>query len=87
MKKTITIIIAIAAIGFYFMLSGCKVNQDIADKSGAQLWAENCRRCHNAPDQYTHNPESWITVGLHMQSRALLTNRERDKIINFLSEN
>ena len=85
MKKITTIIIAIAGIVLYTSVNGCKVNQEIADKSGAQLWAENCRRCHNAPDQYTHNPENWITVGMHMQSRALLTNRERDKIVEFLS--
>jgi cytochrome c2 len=86
MKKITTIIIAIAAIILYTSVNGCKVNQEIADKSGAQLWAENCRRCHNAPDQYTHNPENWITVGMHMQSRALITNRERDKIVEFLSQ-
>lgn len=85
MKKITTIIIAIAGIVLYTSVNGCKVNQEIADKSGAQLWAENCRRCHNAPDQFTHNPENWITVGMHMQSRALLTNRERDKIVEFLS--
>lgn len=86
MKKITTIIIAIAGITLYTTVNGCKVNQDIADKSGAQLWAENCRRCHNAPDQYTHKPEDWATVGMHMQSRALLTNRERDKIVEFLSQ-
>ena len=85
MKKITTIIIAIAGIILYTSVNGCKANQEIADESGAQLWAENCRRCHNAPDQYTHNPENWITVGMHMQSRALLTNRERDKILEFLS--
>jgi hypothetical protein len=86
MKKITTIIIAIAGIILYTMVNGCKVNQEIADKSGVQLWAENCRRCHNAPDQFTHNQENWITVGMHMQTRALLTNRERDKIIEFLSQ-
>ena len=86
MKKIITIIIAIIGISCYTLVNGCKVSQDIADKSGAQLWAENCRRCHNAPDQYTHKAEDWITVGLHMQSRALLTDRERDKIVEFLSQ-
>lgn len=86
MKKIITIVTIIAGIALATMTNGCKINQEIADKSGAQLWAENCRRCHNAPDQYTHNPENWITIGMHMQSRALITNRERDKIVEFLSQ-
>lgn len=85
MKKIITIIVAVIGLVTALSINGCKINQEIADKSGAQLWAENCRRCHNAPDQYTHNPENWITVGMHMQSRALLTDRERDKIVDFLS--
>ena len=86
MKKIITIITAIVFIGLYSIVNGCKVNQDIADKSGAQLWAENCRRCHNAPDAFTHKPEDWITVGMHMQTRAFITDRERDKIVEFLSQ-
>ena len=86
MKKIITLIIAIAGISLYTMVNGCKVNQEIADKSGAQLWAENCRRCHNAPDNFTHKPEDWKTVGMHMQTRAFITGRERDKIIDFLSQ-
>jgi hypothetical protein len=86
MKKIITIIIAIAGIVLYTTVNGCKINQEIADKSGAQLWAENCRRCHNAPDPSAHYPENWVTVGMHMQSRALLTDRERDKIVQFLQQ-
>ena len=86
MKKIITAFIVIAGLVITGMVNGCKVNQEIADKSGAQLWAENCRRCHNAPDQYAHSPENWVTVGLHMQSRALITDKERDKIVEFLSQ-
>ena len=86
MKKITTIIVALAGIFLYTMVNGCKINQAIADKSGVQLWAENCRRCHNAPDQFVHNPEDWVTIGMHMQSRALLTDRERDKIVEFLSQ-
>jgi hypothetical protein len=30
--------------------------------------------------------EQWITVGMHMQTRAQLTDKERDKIVAFLSQ-
>ena len=86
MNKIITIRTFTGALALVAMMNGCKISQEIADKSGAQLWAENCRRCHNSPDNFTHNPENWITVGMHMQSRALITDRERDKIVEFLSQ-
>ncbi len=66
------------------VMDSCKASQKVANKSGAQLWAENCQRCHNTPSPSTFSPEKWETVGMHMQSRALLTNTERDKIVDFL---
>ena len=67
--------------------TSCKESQKVADKSGAQLWAENCQRCHNAPSANTFFREKWKIIGMHMQTRALLTNEERDKIITFLQSN
>ena len=67
-------------------LNGCKASQQVSAKSGAQLWAENCQRCHNTPSPSTFSKEQWETVGLHMQSRALLTDEERRKIVAFLQQ-
>jgi hypothetical protein len=84
-KKTATSIILVAAMTVAFAaINGCKESEYVAGKGGAQLWAENCQRCHNTPDPITFTPEQWQTVGLHMQTRALLTNNERDKIVGFL---
>jgi hypothetical protein len=74
--------ILIICLNFY----ACKPSQKVASKSGVQLWAENCQRCHNTPSPTTFSHEQWETVGLHMQSRALLTNEERDKIVAFLKQ-
>lgn len=71
---------------FSVLIESCAVSEKISSKSGAQLWAENCQRCHNTPPPNTFSPEQWETVGLHMQSRALLTNNERDKIVAFLKQ-
>lgn len=57
----------------------------IANKSGAQLWGENCIRCHNTPTPVDFNDDEWKTIGLHMQDRANLTNDETTKIVEFLS--
>ena len=68
------------------ILNSCTASQKIQSKSGAQLWAENCQRCHNIPSPSTFSPEKWETVGMHMQSRGLLTDKERDKIVAFLKQ-
>jgi hypothetical protein len=91
MKKIINkkISLSIAAIVFTIVLmttNGCAVSEKISAKSGAQLWAENCQRCHNTPPPNTFSQEQWETVGLHMQSRALITDTERDKIVAFLKQ-
>lgn len=84
--KHISNIIWLAFLGcFAFsMIFGCKASQKVASKTGAQLWAENCQRCHNTPSPTSFNHEQWETIGLHMQSRALLTDAERDKIVAFM---
>jgi hypothetical protein len=65
-------------------IDGCKVPEAIASKSGAQLWGENCNRCHNAPDPSTYSDDHWDAACEHMRQKALLTDVEVTKIRNFL---
>ena len=85
-KKVTLVITALSMVAIIITINGCKASQAVLSKSGAQLWGENCRRCHNAPDPNTFSSENWVTVGMHMQSRALLTDQERDKIVEFLKQ-
>ncbi|HTQ27104.1 MAG TPA: cytochrome c [Puia sp.] len=85
-KVSISMLIFLLAVIAGTCVIGCKPSQKVAAKSGAQLWAENCQRCHKTPSPATFSPEQWETVGLHMQSRALLTDEERNKIIAFLKQ-
>lgn len=84
--------LAILGIAFAFVLlvigilNGCTASQKVSAKSGAQLWSENCQRCHNTPSPSSFSAEKWETIGMHMQSRALLTDKERDKIVEFLKQ-
>ena len=85
MKKSVfisalTIIITILSILFH----GCSVSKKVANKSGVQLWGENCARCHNAPAPGEFNNENWEIVGMHMQVRANITKPDIDKIVDFL---
>jgi nitrate/TMAO reductase-like tetraheme cytochrome c subunit len=86
-KKTATLIIICLSVASIISMNSCVESKKIADKSGAQLWAENCQRCHNTPAPNTFFQEQWKTVGMHMQTRALLTNKERDKVVEFLQSN
>ncbi len=59
-------------------------NNVVYNKSGAQLWGENCLRCHSMPSPSAYNDEDWDTIGLHMKIRANLTSIESKKIFEFL---
>jgi cytochrome c2 len=85
-KKLIIITVFGLGLTIAITFSGCKASQQVSNKSGAQLWAENCQRCHNTPSPSTFSPDQWETVGLHMQSRALLTEEEKNKIVGFLKQ-
>ncbi len=85
-NKSIIIAILFSVTIIAVLLGSCKPSQQIAAKTGVQLWAENCQRCHNTPSPNTFSPEQWETIGMHMQTRALLTENERKKIVDFLKQ-
>jgi cytochrome c5 len=89
MKKTnkitaISTSIISIAICATIIINGCKTPESISSKSGAQLWGENCNRCHNAPDAATYSDDHWDAAIEHMRQKALLTNVEITKIRSFL---
>jgi len=74
----------VIVFGASFLIQSCAASKEIAYKSGAQLWGENCIRCHNTPSPVDFNDAQWKTIGLHMQDRANLTKDEAEKIVAFL---
>ena len=80
----ILLILLFVGLWTMFAVSSCAPTARIKAKSGVQLWSENCQRCHNTPSPATFSPEQWETLGMHMQTRALLTTDERQKIVEFL---
>lgn len=86
--KKITYTVTVISLCLYTFVvlfnMSCVESQKVAMKSGAQLWSENCMRCHNTPSPTTFSSEQWETIGMHMQSRALLTEKEKNKIVEFL---
>jgi len=61
---------------------------DLVDKSklkgGAQLWAENCIRCHNIRSPESYTDAQWDVALLHMRVRANLLAYEHRAIAEFL---
>ncbi len=54
------------------------------EKSGNQLWAENCTRCHNNRSPAAYSDAQWEVAMHHMRIRANLTAEEHTKILEFL---
>jgi hypothetical protein len=83
-----TIIIACVVLTW---LIGCATNKQSGEvaagttgKSGAQLWAETCIRCHNIRSPGSLSPAQWEVATMHMRVRANLTPEEQKKILEFL---
>ena len=83
-KHIITALIDCCCIATVVFSNGCVESKKVAAKSGVELWADNCQRCHNTPSATSFSADQWKTIGMHMQTRALLTNTERDKVVAFL---
>ncbi len=84
MKKIRVILTIGLFVGSLAYISSCKPSAMIASKSGAQIWGENCLRCHNAASPETFSNSEWDVAGMHMQLRANLTQDEVTKVIDFL---
>jgi len=82
--KTLSFFIIIAFISLVVILNSCKPSALIAAKPGAQLWAENCTRCHNTPSPSIYSDAQWEAVGEHMRYKANLTDQEVTKVVAFL---
>jgi hypothetical protein len=85
-----TLIIIFCAAATWLVL-GCAANKQSGEvaagttgKSGAELWAENCVRCHNIRSPSNYSPAQWDVVMMHMRVRANLTPEEHKKILEFL---
>jgi hypothetical protein len=55
-----------------------------SSKSGAELWAQDCRQCHNIRDPKTLSPVQWENAMSFMRFRCNLTAKEYRKIADFL---
>jgi len=86
MKKYLFVIYGLVVIISFGLIgiSSCAVSQKVNDKTGTQLWGENCGRCHNHPGPGEFSNSNWDIIGRHMRIRANITETEEKKIIDYL---
>ena len=63
---------------------GGSASAPTAGPTGAQLWSQNCGRCHNIRSPGMYSDAQWEVAMLHMRVRANLTGEEHRKILAFL---
>lgn len=54
-------------------------------KTGGQIWADNCSRCHNPRPATQYSAQQWEIIAAHMRVRANLSGEEQRAIYHFLS--
>ena len=85
MKRN-TIIMSVALLLTIAIIVVSCVSAKITDKSGTQLWSENCQRCHNTPPSSAFTNAQWDVINTHMRQRAILTEDEYKKITEFMQQ-
>lgn len=63
---------------------GLAAQSPSAIAEGAQVWAANCTRCHNARPSQERTDGQWLTIMLHMRARANLTRSDAEVVTTFL---
>jgi mono/diheme cytochrome c family protein len=56
----------------------------VAEKGGAQLWSENCARCHNLHSPSHYSPAQWEVAVHSMRIKAGLTGDDARSITEFM---
>ena len=54
-------------------------------KTGGQIWAENCTRCHNPRPSTQYSPQQWDLITSHMRLRCDLNGEEQRAVYHFMS--
>lgn len=82
------------AIAVLLMIVGCRAASSPADgvagdepaaaRGRAQMWTQNCIRCHNARSPGYYSDREWQVAMHHMRVRCSITSEEYEAILSFL---
>lgn len=82
MKKTAMMTTVIAALLAWPAGASGQIGPEAAQ--GAQVWASNCTRCHNARPSAERTDVEWMVIVNHMRARANLTKSQARMVTAFL---
>ncbi len=51
---------------------------------GAKVFAENCNRCHEAPDPSTRDGRTWRPISMHMRLFGDFSRHDQELVLAFL---
>ena len=54
------------------------------NETGAQIWSENCMRCHQLRSPSQYSPAQWGVIVQYMRLKAGLTGEQARKVLAFL---
>jgi hypothetical protein len=54
-------------------------------KTGGQIWAENCTRCHNPRPSTQYSAPQWDLITSHMRLRCDLNGEEQRAVYHFMT--
>ncbi|WP_353068206.1 cytochrome c [Tunturibacter empetritectus] len=63
--------------------ASAKQNSPVLHNEGDRIFAQNCSRCHTAPDGFSPNISG--TVVRHMRVRASLSQHDEQELLRFLN--
>lgn len=55
-----------------------------AQRSGVEIWANTCGRCHTAQPPIRYTAKDWNSIGTHMIVTARLTTAQGEAVLEFL---
>ncbi len=74
-------------LGMTSLARAAEAESDVAAFArGANAWANNCVRCHNARDPKDFRDDQWKIIMSHMRIRASLTGQEARDVLGFLQK-
>ena len=80
----ITVLLVVGACHPTARRSETEVRDEPVARGRAQMWSQNCIRCHNARSPGYYSDREWQVAMHHMRVRCSITTQEYEAILSFL---
>lgn len=84
-KTLLAIILSLSVLPFTTSVLAGGPPQSGDFTTGANVWRDNCGRCHNIRDARELRDDQWYSTAFHMRIRGGLTGQETRDVIAFLT--